>query len=431
MTKTQFNQSLGSQKASEVLEDPYRKYLLDKQKLINEISGGDINKLKVTEQIIRTKLDRIFEAKKNATKKEDRYFSYNDILKIPEVQKYFNVILVISPRAIGKTYSANQIIKEDYIKKGKKFVKIRLTGEQAKDQANSDNNSFLREMGYEANSKGSVLNIETGEYAGHYIGLSTSASQKSLDFQNPDLLFLEEFMIEGAARQVKDKTSKLIRLLSTIQRHNPNCILLGASNYGSNSNDELLREFAGYQGDSTESVHFNWALGAILVTIKAGIYYTFDSDTKNIAHRAALASDNFNLYHQEYSDGWFEEKVYNLMTPEDRIHLEKQRGDTIFQKMVICIGLDKTSWYTLSWDLVKKRIYVEQFIATIHRDLPKYTMKSIVIAEHKTVKWLHVETLRPLIAAWQSNLMFATNPQVKLAMSSFWSSCADILRKSH
>lgn len=407
--------------------DTYAAWIKARQEHLLKISNGNLDNLKIAENIITTKLNKVFDFKKTAKNKEDRYFSYNDFIKIPEVEQYFPIILAITPRNIGKSYSANKIIQEEYLAKGKKFVKMRLTAAQALDQAKSDEKDFLQNLGYEVDSKGTVMTVAKKEYVGKYVGLSNSANTKSMNFQNPDILFFEEFMLADQARKVTNKAQKLVRLLSTVQRHNPNFKIIGASNYGDDPNDELLRSFAGWDG-SKKIIHFNWILGSILIMIPKGIYYAFDDDTSNIAHRAALQQD-FGLYQAEYGDGFLESEIYNLMTPEQQLTLETQRGKTISSRFVIALDPNYKRWFTFSWDLKNKLIYIEPYIQSIHRNLVRYTTNTLVISEFKTFKRLGVQNLRSMINNWQLNLVKAYDTNTKFEISKFFSSIADVLNK--
>lgn len=142
--------------------------------------------------------------------------------KIDEQDCLFNFI--ISMRSAGKTIAMkNKML--DIAKKGKRFVYIRRNATETKSVAMKEFFNKLFLLGYHNEYNGLIkfekdcFTVEN-EVIGYVIPLSTSNNSRSMDFNDIDAIFFEEFVLmeDDKHKYLKDEVFKFLELYSTIAR---------------------------------------------------------------------------------------------------------------------------------------------------------------------------------------------------------------------
>lgn len=270
------------------------------------------------EIIIKQYVLEIFKKSKEFVKNRDEsggWFKYRPFLEHPLISKYFMVLVANGDRNMGKSYSSKEEVRR-VLDSGSKFMWIRNIDDEVSGQLRSDieEGGWLTNLGldYEGSSKMPNIIDKTGSTVGYYRALNTSSKLKSIDYPNTDLMVVEEFN-EG---NVSNKFFKLVKLLSTVFRNNPNGKLLLQSNYSTQHDDILQGLGMNAKALQAEDVLiFNWEIGSIIINIPRGVYHTAINDDKDIAYRASLGE--FEVWKSQFGGGFRDEEPINLINEKD------------------------------------------------------------------------------------------------------------------
>lgn len=144
-----------------------------------------------------------------------------------------NMILVDAPRNNGKTTSAMELVFND-ITDGRKFTWIRNQAQQA--EASMLN--FLQrygDYGFSGSTKAGVLKDINEEVQGHFLSLNSARKTRSGAIFNDtrlgirtDLIIYDEF--NELEQDTTDLLDKLVKLVESIQRDNPDCLFICIGN---------------------------------------------------------------------------------------------------------------------------------------------------------------------------------------------------------
>lgn len=156
-------------------------------------------------------------------KRGDIMSKWYSFKKIDEQDCLFN--FVISMRSAGKTIAMkNKML--DIAKKGKRFVYIRRSATETKSSAMDEFFNKIFMLGYHTDMNGIKFEkdcfILDKNVIGYVIPLSTSNNARSMDFNDIDAIFFEEFILmeDDKHKYLKDEVFKFLELYSTIARDN-------------------------------------------------------------------------------------------------------------------------------------------------------------------------------------------------------------------
>ena len=270
----------------------------------------------------RTNVEKIIYKKyyslcKNA-KKNNSWFSIKDIMLIKEIKQYFDTVVIVSQRGIGKSYSLKNFL--NYVVKNNMgtFVVLR-SSVKAKDRqidnfkekwfaennwaclkttgqifsSEKQKRIFLNKNPSIKNNTKSKAKIKTeiGDgIVGYVESLKQSTGVRSIDKQECKWLIYEEFPEWDSA---KSQVNSYVDYLETLVRNKDGFKSIFFANY-SDIENEILRHL-GITPDiiNQESIRFNWYAGAIIFHIEEGI---FRQTTDHITNSQKFAAAHPETY---------------------------------------------------------------------------------------------------------------------------------------
>lgn len=166
-----------------------------------------------------------------------------------------NIILIEGPRGCGKTFGSQQLVKNDVLfKPGKRFSWIRNLQSQAEASLNSFVERF-KEYGVQGKYKDGLLIDHEENIKGNYIGLRAAARVRSginfnVNYNGIDSEKLDELKNIKTDYIIYDEYNefdinfnniynKIVQLITTIERGNPDCLFILIGNRDSATNPFL------------------------------------------------------------------------------------------------------------------------------------------------------------------------------------------------
>lgn len=166
-----------------------------------------------------------------------------------------NIILIEGPRGCGKTFGSQQLVKNDVLfKPGKRFSWIRNLQSQAEASLNSFVERF-KEYGVSGKYKDGLLIDHEENIKGNYIGLRAAARVRSginfnVNYNGIDSDKLDELKNIKTDYIIYDEYNefdinfnniynKIVQLITTIERGNPDCLFILIGNRDSATNPFL------------------------------------------------------------------------------------------------------------------------------------------------------------------------------------------------
>lgn len=166
-----------------------------------------------------------------------------------------NIILIEGPRGCGKTFGSQQLVKNDVLfKAGKRFSWIRNLQSQAEASLNSFVERF-KDYGVSAKYKDGLLIDHEENIKGNYIGLRAAARVRSginfnVNYNGIDSDKLDELKNIKTDYIIYDEYNefdinfnniynKIVQLITTIERGNPDCLFILIGNRDSATNPFL------------------------------------------------------------------------------------------------------------------------------------------------------------------------------------------------
>lgn len=166
-----------------------------------------------------------------------------------------NIILIEGPRGCGKTFGSQQLVKNDVLfKPGKRFSWIRNLQSQAEASLNSFVERF-KDYGVSGKYKDGLLIDHEENIKGNYIGLRAAARVRSginfnVNYNGIDSDKLDELKNIKTDYIIYDEYNefdinfnniynKIVQLITTIERGNPDCLFILIGNRDSATNPFL------------------------------------------------------------------------------------------------------------------------------------------------------------------------------------------------
>lgn len=250
---------------------------------------------------IKHSLDKIFKKsyKQNKYNKDIKaYFDWDPILKIKEIsQCKVKMIAAIGGRNIGKT-TANKRACEEVVKQGRRFVWLRVHDGEKEEFIATENGDWFLKNNWKCSPKDGIVSTPTGQIVGWCLSITSKLTSKSFERSGTDIVILDEFSLPDPPKAL---VAKFVRMLTTIQRQNPNMMVLLAANFVS-SKDPFL-EFFGFKEltNTGDICKVNWLTGTMALFIADDIYYSFKT-VDNIGYTASL--QDYNTWKTEYATGF-------------------------------------------------------------------------------------------------------------------------------
>lgn len=386
------------------LEEDYQRWIQERKAML-PLTKDERDKI---EAVIKLELLKMWKKAKedaNGPDMDKGFFRYEDILSIPYVKDFFNILTANGDRNIGKTYSSRRIAR-DVVKRGKRWAWIRNIDDEVKAQVVSDEEKFLAPNGWahtEGTSKAPNITNLKGNIVGYYRPLNTSAKLKSIEFPDVELMVYEEFN----EVVIPHKFLKMVKLASTMQRHEPNFMMILQANYV-DQNDEILRSLGVGSKTLTKEdfVIFNWELGALVINIPKGIYRQPPDKSKDTAYRASLGS--YEVWKSQYGGGFSNEEPINIVnenefssiSPVFNIYMQKLSTSTKYgaHKLTLYKVYDKEgkmhNVITTTKGANSKQIFVVDYVNKI---------------QYPSAEIISLDALEMLISKWNNGNLKTTD----------------------
>lgn len=306
------NEELEKDLLDDIIENnDYEQWLKERQDILPLTKEGreqveQIIKIKILQVFAKIKQDKL----ENPNDPEIGWFKYRPFFEIDEIKDYFPIRVFSGDRNIGKSTSSREEMVNTVRNKGR-FLFFRNIDDEVKEQISSHEENFLFPNGWTNFGSAKLPNIVDlkGNLVGWYRAMNTSAKFKSIDFPNTKLIVWEEFNEVKIAKPFE----KFVKMVSTAQRHNPDCVAIIQANYVDQFHEVLQALGLGYQKlTNKDIVAFNWESGAIIVNIPKGIYNSTQKDkSKDLGYRASLTS--FDIWKSQYGGGFGNEEPINII----------------------------------------------------------------------------------------------------------------------
>lgn len=303
-------------------ENDYEQWLKERQEILPLTKEGR----EQVESIIRIKILQILKQVKDdklayPDDKEVGWFKYKPYFEIEEIKDYFPIRVFSGDRNIGKSTSSREEMVSAVRNNGR-FLFFRNIDDEVKEQVSSHEETFLFPNGWTNAGSAKLPNIVDmqGNLVGWYRAMNTSAKFKSIDFPNTKLIIWEEFN----EVKIQNPFMKFVKMVSTAQRHNPDCVALIQANYVDQFHEVLQALGLGYQKlTNKDIVAFNWEAGAIIVNIPKGIYNSTQKDkSKDLGYRASLTK--YDAWKAQYGGGFSNEQPINIVEEKKIVAVEPQ-----------------------------------------------------------------------------------------------------------
>lgn len=418
---------LGEEKT---LKEDYELFLEERKNLL-PLSEDERN---LIEAEIRLGLLNMWKKAKEGAMSDDPeagWFRYEDIYKIPYIDDYFNILTANGDRNIGKSRSSQRIVR-DTVSSGKRFMWIRNIDDEVEAQLISDTaeEGWLTKngWGYEGKSKSpTIVNLVTEEEIGWYRPLNTAAKFKSVDFPNTELIVYEEFNEKPVSHQFY----KFVKMVSTIQRHQPKVRVILQSNYVDQWNDMLQSLGIGSKKLTIRDfVVFNWEIGAIIINIPRGIYRQPKNELQDVAKRASLGK--YDVWKGQYGGGFANEEPVNIIDERDFVAIEPQFN--IFYDKPESVTGAKNVYGSFKMTLYKVWLRDGSWhnVLTETRganDKPIFIYDHLNHILYPDAILMSIETLEGLIMHWKNNNLKTTEVKTHAKIVKLFATASKILAK--
>ncbi len=365
------------------MENIYDHFESEKVRIISKVP--DTTKKRIEKSITK-------QVKENMKKNKSNFLNVGDLLDIKDISKYFEVILINGPRAIGKSYSVKQFLMKRYREHKERFVWVRNTETQSLKNLKNDG-LFWKEFGYEIfpgngavvslnDDNKSVNNKNVKDITGWYLGLKTSKNNKSIDYKGTRWIHFEEY---SDGTKIEDKFDKFTSLVSTVFRLRTDGVVIMSANMISQSEPFLARLGMDQKKGVSKLLTFNWLVGAIIWNIPKD-YYKKNTGKDLLAYKLSLAG-GVELYKQEYGGQFTSEyshnikKITNFKNVIDKYII---RYDNL--KWIVCYDKQTKEHYIVDWER-RRNDSVREYVIN-KKDYNKYKQSKMI--PYKTLKFLNV-----------------------------------------
>ena len=198
-------------------------------------------------------------------------------------------IIVESPRNNGKTTSGFNYINKYELAYGHNFTWIRHLDLQAQSSANHFKQRF-GDLGYQVNTMDGIVKDNKNKIRGYFIALNASRKARSgIVFNDKtlgiktDIIFFDEYNELENKTRGSELYKKLVQLVESIQRDNPNCLLVMLGNRDTPTNPFLHKLGVKPLNDFSKTIveHIDTGRGVVKL-VRVGV-------------------DDFHIYRPKYS----------------------------------------------------------------------------------------------------------------------------------
>ncbi len=383
------------------------------------------------EEIIRFKILRIFKKNKEwSNGKDDNkgYFKYRQFREIEEIKNYFNIMMAIGDRNIGKSTSAQEEV-DLVVKKGKRFMWLRNIDDEVKEQVNSDvgEDGWLTKRGwtFEGSAKSPTIITPNKVTLGWYRPVNTSSKFKSVNFPETELIVYEEFP-EG---NVKGKYFKFVKFASTTLRMNQGYAIMQAN--FTDQQDEMLQSLGVGNKKLTaqDFVFFNWVVGAIIIFIPKGIYRQTKDKKKDLAYRASLGDQR--VWKSQYGSGFSNEEPNNIINDNNFSSIEPvfniYTGNAANRADVRAYGAFKMTLYKVYDDEGNFHNVIAETLQP--NDKPIFIFESLNKVMYPHAQMLEIDALENLLHHWSTGNLKTTSMAAHQRISVIFANALKVLKQ--
>lgn len=392
------------------MENIYDHFESERVRVLSQVP--DTTKTKVEKSIKK-------QIKANMKLNKSNFLNVGDLLNIEDVKKYFNIVIINGPRAIGKSYSTKQFLMNQYREHSERFVWLRNKDKQAEKNLSNDM-FFWREFGYHIfkgdmavvsikNEERAVNAKNVKDVAGWYVGVSTSSNTKSINYDGVRWINWEEYSDNTV---VKDKYEKFTSLVSTIFRLRTDGIILMSANMISQSDPILARLGMNQKKGVSDLLTFNWLAGSIIWNIPKN-HYKKTTDGDVLAYRLAL-SGGIDLYKQEYGGEFSSEYAHNIKTITSFKNVVDKyiiRYETY--KWMVCYDTVAKEHYVVDWER-RRKSKVREYVIN-KKDYNTY--KQSIMIPYSVLRFLNVK--------WKREQLFTDEIKIAEKMIEFIGNTVD------
>ena len=414
---------------SDSLKDDYQIFLEERKSMIPLTQ----EERDLIESKIRLGVLQMFSRASELAKGDNQelgFFRYEDIFKIPYVNDYFNIFVANGDRNIGKSYSSQRMVR-NVVKNGKKFMWWRNIDDEIKAQLKSDlNGGWIAKLGWNFTGSAKMPDIVDLNHniVGYYRALNTSAKFKSTDFPDTDIIIYEEYN----AVSISDKPLKMIKMISTIQRFNPNLKVILQANY-TDQNDDIL-QFLGIGSKKLtkkDIVIFNWEIGSIIINIPKNIYRKPKNKTTNVAYRASLG--DYSIWKSQYGGGFANEEPVNIISEKTFASIKPVFNififnSTTFNKNIKKYGAYKLTLYHVYDEMGKKHNILREMVGSNSK--PIFVFDHLNQIKYPTAHLISLEALDGLIDEWNRGNLKTINTNTHEVITSILASGMKMLMQN-
>ena len=369
----------------------YEIFLNERQRLLDLVP----NNLEIQAKIIK-------QLKKNMKASKGDYFDLHDLLNIPEVKKYFQFIAITGDRNIGKTTAMRNYIVSSIVPNNEEYIWLRGKDIEVKTMLPQEDQVFFRPKGWEyTKDSGTVwedkeakTKKDTSRIIGHYKAVNNIQNLKSVEFPKVSTIFYDEFNTDDT---IKDKFTKLVQFITTVERQKKNMQVILAANYISQNDEILLKLGLGQEYKKKQPLLiFNWIAGAIMWNIPKGHY--LNAKVKNtLGYR--LSYLDFNTFNKQYAGTFKDDKVKNIIDM-DKIISKVPLFNIFYEKELYTI-------FAFSKTKDKAVIVNDEYFAK-SMNVPTYVFTKKDSRIGQGLPFLPYNKAKALLSLWNKEKFFAT-----------------------
>ncbi len=384
----------------------YDFYESEKVRVLSQVP--DDTKTKVEKSITQ-------QIKKNMKDNKTNFLNVGDLLDIKEVNKYFKIIIINGPRAIGKSYSTKHFLLKRFREHNEKFAWLRNTETQALKNLTNDG-LFWAEFGFHISRTGfsvvkmkktwtsKIINAnDIEDVVGYYLGVSTSKNSKSIDYKGVSWINWEEY---SDNTNVKEKYEQFTSLVSTIFRLNTNAKIIMSANMLSQADPILARLGMNQKKGVSKLLTFNWLTRSIIWNIPKN-HYKKNTDGDVVSYNLALAG-GIDLFRQEYGGEFSSEYAHNI----EKINSFKN----VVDKFIIRY---ETYKWMVCYDTQSKKHYVVDSERRRKSNVREYVINTKDYKKYKQSKLMPYKILKTLNILWKREEIFTDEIKIAEKMIEF------------